>query len=463
MSLSRRQFGFAAFTAVAFAGLSRRAGAAETYRNEVHGYGPLRPDRAGLLDMPEGFSYQAVSRAGEIMDDDFHAPDNFDGMGCFPAGDGKVALVRNHELSLGGWNRSAAKETAALQKRLASLPHFGRAADGRVLPGGTSTLIVDLATGRREAQFLSLTGTATNCAGGITPWGSWLTCEETNLAAPDSSQSHGWVFEVPSAHRGLVAPQPLTAMGRYRHEAAAVDPKTGIVYLTEDRDDSLFYRFLPDRPGELARGGRLQALAFADSGVAADSRNWFGVEFAPRTGRPVRWIDMRNVESPQDDLRVRGHARGAVSFARGEGLHLATGTNGAREFYFTCTSGGVAKLGQIMRYVPSPHEGAAEETRQPGQLEIFVESTDASVFEYGDNLTVTPQGHLIVCEDKTGGKVNHLRGVAPSGQIYTLARLNADTELAGACFSPDGQVLFVNAYAPGITLAIRGPWDRFQV
>lgn len=463
MSLSRRQFGFAAFTTLAFAGLSRRAGAAETYRNEIHGYGPLRRDPAGLLDLPEGFSHQVVSRSGEIMDDGFYAPSNFDGMGCFAAGDGKIALVRNHELSLGGWDRSAVKDTAALQERLAALPHFGRAADGRVLPGGTSTVIIDLATGRRESQFLSLTGTSTNCAGGITPWGSWLTCEETNLAAPDSSQSHGWVFEIPSAHRGLVAPQPLTAMGRYRHEAAAVDPKTGIVYLTEDRDDSLFYRFLPQQPGELAKGGRLQALAFADSGLDADSRNWTGVEFAPRTMRPVRWIDMKGVESPQDDLRVRGHARGAVSFARGEGLHLAVGANGARDFYFTCTSGGAAKLGQIMRYTPSAHEGTAEETQHPGQLEIFVESADASVFEYGDNLTVTPQGHLIVCEDKTGDRVNHLRGVAPSGQIYTFARLNAETELAGACFSPDGQVLFVNAYAPGITFAIRGPWDRFKV
>lgn len=463
MSLSRRQFGFAAFTTLAFAGLSRRAGAAEPYRNEIPGYGPLRRDPTGLLDLPEGFTHQVVSRSGEIMDDGFYAPSNFDGMGCFAAGDGKVALVRNHELSLGGWNRSAAKETAALHDRLATLPHFGRAANGRVLPGGTSTVIVDLATGRRETQFLSLTGTATNCAGGITPWGSWLTCEETSIAAPDSTQSHGWVFEVPSAHRGLVAPQPLTAMGRYRHEAAAVDPKTGIVYLTEDRDDCLFYRFLPERPGELARGGRLQALAFADSGLEADSRNWFGVEFAPRTKRPVRWIDMKGVESPQDDLRVRGHARGAVRFARGEGIHLATGANGTRDFYFTCTSGGPAKLGQIMRYVPSPHEGTTEEAREPGQLEIFVESADASLFEYGDNLTVTPQGHLIVCEDKTDGKVNYLRGVAPSGKIYTFARLNADTELAGACFSPDGQVLFVNAYAPGVTFAIRGPWDRFRV
>lgn len=463
MSLSRRQFGFAAFTTLAFAGLSRRAGAEETYRSEIHAYGPLRRDPAGLLDLPEGFTHHVISRSGEIMDDGFYAPSNFDGMGCFAAGDGKVALVRNHELTLGGWDRSAFKNTTALKDRLAALPHFGRAADGRVLPGGTSTVIVDLATGRRESQFLSLAGTSTNCAGGITPWGSWLTCEETNIAAPDSSQSHGWVFEVPSAHRGLVTPQPLTAMGRYRHEAAAVDPKTGIVYLTEDRDDSLFYRFLPDRPGELAKGGRLQALAFADSELSADSRNWTGVEFAARTTRPVRWIDMKSVESPQDDLRVRGHARGAVSFARGEGLHLAVGANGAHDFYFTCTSGGTAKLGQIMRYTPSAQEGTAEETRQPGRLENFVESTDASVFEYGDNLTVTPQGHLIVCEDKTGNRVNHLRGVAPSGQIYTFARLNADTELAGACFSPDGKVLFVNAYAPGITFAIRGPWNRFRI
>ncbi|HJR57061.1 MAG TPA: alkaline phosphatase PhoX [Rhizomicrobium sp.] len=467
MSLSRRQFGFAALTTVAFSGMSRWAQAYEDapYVNEITGYGPLRTDAGGLLDLPEGFSYSVVSRAGDVMDDGFHAPGNFDGMGCFAAGPGKIALVRNHELTFSeaGWSRSAARETAALQSRLAAMPHFGRAADGRVAPGGTSTLIVDMATGRRESEFLSITGTSVNCAGGATPWGSWLTCEEAVNVAPESTQSHGWVFEVPSAQKGLVTPQPIKGMGRYRHEAAAVDPKTGIVYLTEDRDNSLFYRYLPDAPGELVKGGRLQALAFANTDIETDSRNWYGKDFAPGSSRAVRWIDMREVESPNDDLRVRGHARGAVQFARGEGLHLAVKPDGSCEFYFTCTSGGPARLGQIMRYVPSPNEGRKEEADQPARLQLFVESTDPRVFEYGDNLTVTPQGHLVVCEDKTGTKVNYLRGIAPSGKIYALARLTMDTELAGACFSPDGQVLFVNAYHPGITLAIRGPWSQVRV
>lgn len=460
MAISRRQFGFAAVTALAFSGLSRRAHGLESYHNEIAGYGPLHADPAGLLDLPEGFTYRVISRADEVMDDGFRVPGNFDGMGCFAAGAGKIALVRNHELSLGDWDRSAAMDAAPLWQRLSGLPHFGRAVDGRVLPGGTTTLIVDLETGRREAQFLSLAGTSTNCAGGITPWGSWLTCEESVLAAPESTQSHGWVFDVPSAQRGLVTPQPLTGMGRFRHEAAAVDPVTGIVYLTEDRDDSLFYRFLPTKPGELLQGGRLQALAFADSGLPFDSRNWSGENFAPRSSRSVRWIDLEEVQSPQDDLRIRGNAKGAVRFARGEGLHLSV-RDGLREFYFTCTSGGAAKLGQVMRYLPSPNEGAAQEIRHPGQLNLFVESRDSRVFEYGDNLTVAPWGHLIVCEDRPD-KTNHLRGIAPSGKIYTLARLRAHTELAGACFSPNGQVLFVNAQVPGTTLAIRGPWDQIR-
>ena len=460
MDFSRRQFGFGALTGLAFTGLARRVEAAETYRNEVTAYGALAPDPARLLDLPKGFSYQIVSRAGEAMDDGFRAPDNFDGMGCFTAGAGKVALVRNHELSVGGWDKSAAGSSGPLHERLLKLPHFGRSKEGLVFAGGTSTLIVDLASGRMEQQFLSLAGTATNCAGGTTPWGGWLTCEENTVAAPDSSQSHGWVFEIPSAHQGLVQPEPLKAMGRFRHEAACVDPRTGIVYLTEDRDDSLFYRFLPQQPGALARGGRLQALAFLDRDLENDTRNWYGAEFAPRASRAVRWIDMKDVESPGDDLRVRGRARGAVQFARGEGIHQATGTG---EVYFTCTSGGAARLGQVMRYVPGAREGFPDETDTPGRLELFVESADTTLFEYGDNLTVSPWGHLIVCEDHAGDARNHLRGITPDGRLYTLARLNMDTELAGACFSPDGQVLFVNAYAPGRTLDIRGPWDSFRV
>lgn len=462
---SRRGFGAAALAGLAFAGLAYRAaaGPGATYRNEVTGYGPLRRDPEGFLDLPEGFAYRVISRVGERMDDGFVVPDKFDGMGCLALPGGKLALVRNHELRLGEFARGPTGGSAALERKLAATAHFGSAADGRVMPGGATTVVLDAASGRREAQFLSLAGTSTNCAGGVTPWGSWLSCEETLDAAPQTRRSHGWVFEVPAAARGPAAARPLTAMGRFRHEAAAVDPVSGIVYLTEDRDDGLFYRFVPVKPGELARGGRLQALAFGDDAAGADSRNWGGAAWRPGTAREVRWIDLDEVESPRDDLRARGHARGAVLFARGEGIHLATGSQGARAFFFTCTSGGRARLGQVMRYVPSQAEATAGEARRPGRLDLFVESADPLLMTYADNLAVSPLGHLVLCEDRADGGPNHLRGVTPDGRLYTLARLNLATELAGACFSPDGTTLFVNAYSPGRTVAIRGPWQRFAL
>jgi secreted PhoX family phosphatase len=248
-------------------------------------------------------------------------------------------------------------------------------------------------------------------------------------------------------------------MGRFNHEAAVVDPRTGIVHLTEDRDDSLFYRFLPNRPGALALGGRLQALAFRDRGLGADSRNWSGVTFPLQSWRDVEWIDMENVESPDgDDLRKRGHAKGAVLFARGEGIHF-----GDNELYFCCTNGGAAKLSQIMRYRPSRSEGQPGERAEPGRLQLFVESTSRAMLHFGDNITVAPTGDLIVCEDQSGPLVaNHLRGVTPSGSIYAFALLREQTELAGACFSPDGATMFVNVYDPARTLAITGPWKSFR-
>lgn len=462
MTITRRGFAAASIAALALGGWARlgSAQAGDTYRNEVPGYGPLKADPAGYFDLPEGFSYRVLAQAGEVMDDGFIAPDNFDGMGCFALADGKLALVRNHELSPGSEAKGPAGNDPVLEARLAAATPFDRGQGGRVLPGGTTTLVLDARGEKVLRQHLSLAGTSTNCAGGVTPWGSWLTCEETVVAAPRTGTSHGWVFEVPAAATGLVTPVPLKAMGRFRHEAAAVDPRTGIVYQTEDHGEGLFYRFIPKVPGKLAEGGRLQALGFVDG--HRDSRNWSGADFAPRSVRAVRWIDLTDVESPNDDLRDRGHAAGAVRFARGEGIHLARGPQGGVEFFFTCTSGGAGRYGQIMRYVPSPAEGRPGEAKRPGRLELFHESADPRLMDYADNLTVAPWGHLIVCEDRSGSKINHLRGVTPQGQTYTLARLNADTELAGACFSPDGKTLFVNAYAPGRTLAITGPWEALR-
>jgi hypothetical protein len=378
-------------------------------------------------------------------------------MGAFPLDADRTILVRNHELQARHGSTGPFRAAPAG----ASVPSFDRGADGQPLPGGTTTLVYNHRAGRVEAQHLSLVGTIRNCAGGVTPWGSWLTCEEdlSKAGSGGLGQDHGWVFEVPSRQRGLANPVPLKAMGRFNHEAAAVDPRTGIVYLTEDREDGLFYRFLPNVKGQLARGGRLQALAGSGATTdGADTRNWSGVEFPVGAWRPATWIDLDDVQAPADDVRKRGHAKGGVLFARGEGIWYGDG-----ELYFTCTSGGAAKLGQVMRYRPSRFEGQAGEPREPGRLQNFVESTSVEMLNYGDNITVAPHGHLIVCEDAYSDNVsNHLRGITPQGQVYPFALLRAQTELAGACFSGDGSVMFVNIYSPAKTVAITGPWRSFR-
>jgi secreted PhoX family phosphatase len=359
-------------------------------------------------------------------------------MGCFALPGNRLALVRNHELT--------ATQDAGGMPTLA----FDYLSEGnRPLPGGTTTLVLDARTLQVQRQFRSLAGTIRNCAGGVTPWGSWLTCEEDVARASVPlrggqrvGKDHGWIFEVPAAAEGLVEPVPLKAMGRFYHEAAAVEPRSGMVFLTEDRDDGLFYRFTPRTPGRLVDGGRLQALAI--DGLP-DSRNREARGFAPSSWKKVRWVDIENPESPADDLRKQGARKGATLFARGEGVHMGSG-----QVYFCCTSGGAAKLGQIFRLHPARDE-----------LQLFFESTSIEQFNYGDNLTVAPNGHLVVCEDQYTAKVrNFLRGITPGGEAYPLGRLHAQTELAGACFSPDGKVLFVNAYSPALTLAITGPWEH---
>ena len=444
--LDRRQF---AGAALAFTGLALQSGAARAGIMATDpGYGPLQPDPAGLLELPPGFSYRILSSFGDAMNDGNVVPDRADGMGCFKLDNGRVALVRNHELQ----PKHVADGPFA---RNGHLPDeaFDRAG-GSALPGGTTTLVLDPETLTVEQQYLSLVGTIRNCSGGVTPWNSWLSCEE-NVAGPADGveKAHGWIFDVPADAGRLVKAEPLKAMGRFMREAAAVDPRTGIVYMTEDRDDSLFYRFLPDVPGSLHRGGRLQALAFTDKWLR-DTRNWAGQKMAPGSWQFARWIDLDDPESPNDDLRLRGAKEGGAIFARGEGIHW-----GQEELYFTCTSGGRAKQGQIMRYRPSRHEGKSREKSAPGRLQLFLESTDPAQYSFGDNLTVAPNGHLIVCEDQYGETVdNHLRGVTPFGEVYAFGRVRTQTEPAGACFSPDGKTLFLNLYSPTKTVAIRGPF-----
>jgi secreted PhoX family phosphatase len=432
----------------------------------------LAPDPAGLLDLAPGLKYVVVSRTGMRMSDGLFEPGGHDGMATFAVeGDAnRCLLVRNHELAASDANAavSAFGADGAGARAIDPALIYDRTPAGRPHAGGTTTLLINTRTGQVERSHLSLAGTAVNCAGGPTPWGSWLSCEETEMAPGDmAGKSHGYVFDVPATARGLVEPVALTAMGRFRHEAAAVDPTTGVVYMTEDTGDSLFYRFLPAARGELHKGGRLQALALVEQ-ASADTRNWTadkggdpGQTYAMGRSYRTRWIDLDHVEAPDADLRLRGRAMGAAVFARGEGMAFAMEAGGPA-IYFACTSGGAAMLGQVWRYTPSPHEGGSREADAPGQVQLFVESAGEEHFGNVDNIVASPRGELVIAEDGAGDQF--VRAITPDGLIYPIAR-NADagkSEFCGPCFSPDGRTLFVNIQRPGVTLAITGDWDGLR-
>jgi hypothetical protein len=249
-------------------------------------------------------------------------------------------------------------------------------------------------------------------------------------------------------------------MGRFRHEAVAVDPQTGIVYQTEDVEDGLLYRFIPDTPGNLRLGGRLEALCLRDH-LGACLQNWSddrGPRVAVGQKYATKWAAIENVASPEDDLRYQGHTeKGAAQFARAEGIWCDRGM-----LYWACTNGGEKQFGQIWRYRPSAAEGRTAEAQSPGELELLFEPNHNRILQNADNLIVAPWGDLIVCEDSE--ERDHLIGITPEGGFYRLARnaLN-HSELTGSTFSADGTTLFVNIQDPGMTLAITGNWPTGQI
>ncbi len=406
------------------------------------GYGELLPSTAcPELALPRGFTAVRFGVSGEPMSDGVPTPDRHDGMAAFRMPDGTVRLIRNHEIS----TRAA----------------FGDLTKAYDPLGGGGTTTLDVAVGRDGSvrlvrDFVSLGGTIINCAGGPTPWGSWISCEESVWGLGNGYQRpHGYVFEVPSAAHEQVAAAPLPALGRFVHEAVAVDPRGGVVYLTEDaaavgqRPGAGFYRFIPRVPGRLAEGGRLQALAVRDRPNHVTYRDQ-----RAGTTLPAVWVDIPDPDPPtaeQDSLAVlqQGLERGAATFQRLEGCWYGNG-----RVFFNATSGGDAGRGQVWQYRPRGPER--------GDLTLVFESPGPEVLNGPDNITVSPRGRgLLVAEDN--GQAVHLRGVTPDGGVFTFARNLEDTrEFAGVCFSPGGETLFVNLQGNGAgraaTYAIRGPW-----
>lgn len=423
MPLSRRQFFSLASRSVAGAVLLSPLQACYAQKAFATGvYGPLQGDPKGILDLPPGFSYVRLSEAGQTMSDGYKVPGKHDGMAAFPGANNTTILIRNHELKPSDRTSVGAPDSKKYDSQC---------------KGGTTTLVVgsDL---KVIEQYGSLAGTYRNCSGARTPWNTWLTCEES-VATPSSdrvNKKHGYVYEVPVSATGLVNPVPLTAMGRFNHEAAPVDPDTGYVYMTEDRGDSLFYRFVPSQKGNLSAGGDLYALKIA--GIPkATTKTGFAV------GQPmaVEWVKIDEPDPDTDTVRVEGFDKGAATFSRGEGAFYS-----GNYVYFCCTNGGRSGDGQIWHY-----------STVNNTIELYLEPNNSGILNKPDGIVLAPNGHLFVGED--GPWTNYIVGATPTGQLYQFAR-NAmnGSEFGGLCFSPDSKTMFVNIYNPGITFAITGPW-----
>ncbi|WP_437937990.1 alkaline phosphatase PhoX [Sorangium sp. So ce341] len=390
-------------------------------KNAAGRFGPLLPDPAGILDLPAGFAYRILERAGGDMDDGYRVPGRPDGMGCFPGPDNTWILLRNHE------NGPADRKIGPYRAGQSAPAEAYDAAS----MGGVTRLVVDAATLERRSSNLVLAGTNRNCAGGASPWG-WLTCEE------NVDPRHGYVFVCAANASRVAPPQRLTGYGRFFHEAAVVDPATNIAYLTEDRADGCLYRFKPADPAAPFEG-KLQALAVVGA-RKADTSGW-----ALREPREIGWVDIDDPDPRDDTVRKQAQAKGAALFRRGEGVCLARGA-----VYVSATIGGPAGAGQIFRLAPAGDGGA---------LEVLAHATSTDELDAPDNITVAPWGELFMAED--GSRGNYLRGVTRDGQIFDFARnARSPGELAGVCFSPDGKALFVNMQEDGLTLAVTGPFPE---
>ena len=432
-------------------------------------YGPLRPavdETTGevLLNLPKSFKYRTFGAEGTIMTDGVATPVRHDGMAAFPGPNGSVRLVRNHEAL---FNTGAIGDPAKAYDAVGS--------------GGTTTLEVQ-GNGNRVSSWVSASGTTFNCSGGAMPYGTWVTCEES-IAGPDLDpdfvgqgpnldEKHGYIYEV-SASTGPGQNEltvPIRAAGRFTHEGAAMDPATGILYLTQDNfiAPSGLYRYLP-KPGtnpmvdgSISDGGTLEMLAVVDATGAPTGAQLFNLETAG-TSYDVGWVPIADPDptfattDPNVEISTvsnQGLALGAAAFSRLEGIRYSNGL-----LYFTSTQGGAGRpvIG-FPTFGPGWGQVWALDPAQQ-RLHMVYQSPSDNVLELPDNLAVSPKGSLALCED--GEDPNFLRGLTPDGELFDFAQnVGSDAEFTGATFSPNGQALFFNIQSPGATYMVWGPFGK---
>ena len=456
MTISRRDLlktsaltGAALATGSLFSGFpATLAGAART-----GGYGPLVPDPEGLVDLPPRFSYRVLQRGGDQVadgaattyDDGQKLAGDVDGAASFAVAGGNTVVVTNHELRGSGETAEGVPQTF----------------DGRPVPtynpadaGGTSNIVVD----RRNkvvSIYPSLAGTRNNCAGGPTPWGTWLTCEETTDRF--EGYQHGYVFEVdPSGVRTQAT--PYRAMGRMAHEAVAVDPRTSIAYETEDTDQGLVYRFLPTDTsqtyGSLGHGGTLQAMKVAGLRRLGEVRE-------VGTTLPVAWVDVPGGDADIPNLNQSWGDHEVTRSRKLEGIWWSGVDN---RVYIVASDERNSNATGPIAGTSIEHDGqvwALDPVAQTVQLVAHIPE-DHPMFDGPDNVCVAPSGTVFLCED--GGGDQYVVGVDPAtGELWPFAfNRSGESEFAGANFSPDGRTMFVNIQNPSTTIAITGPWESMR-
>ncbi|MFF9631792.1 alkaline phosphatase PhoX [Streptomyces fradiae] len=459
MSLSRREFTAATGAALALTGAVGALGtapgavAAPPERGGGLGYGPLLDDPAGVLALPAGFSYRVLTRSGVTrLESGEFTPERHDGTAAFPGPRGVTLLVNNHELK---GPRAKWRHPVPLAEGLVYDP---------AAAGGCT--VVEAHRDGTTAEWVGIAGTSTNCAGGATAWGTWLTCEENSDRAGENgmTKDHGYVFEVdPHDRRANRDPKPIKAFGRFDHEAVVIDPRRGHAYLTEDDSspNGLFYRWVPPQGFRHGRG-RLRTLA-DDAGVLqaprcfdASGRFVDDLSRATRTGTVygVDWVDVPDRDARTVAVREQ-FGDGDITRARKlEGMWWADGGAYLVSSFARAESPGAPHDGQVWFYDPK---------RRTLTLKVLLGVNAApdqdGAFDGPDNITVSPYGGLVIAEDGDG--IQHLFGATDSGRTYPIARndLN-DSEFAGVVFSPDGRTLYANIQQPGLLLAITGPWHR---